>query len=262
MRNIDNFINAQQEFIERWAKSPQKTWSNSPFYQLNSIKKRISPYIEYLPEPYLGNPKNSTAVFLNYNPGPPIPIAQDRLTGTFIKKLNAVENYHYYAENTSYFTEESGFWAEKKKFLGRLFKIPFNEIKIFALEICPWHSDKFKLSFSDLSKIKTHVEENTLKIAEIVAKNSKYQTIFSVGKDYYNLFALLGFKLIDDINKESNIKNWPCKKDDVKINRNFSIWESKTGGIYFNTWAPGGNKVSSNAFDEIILNLMKRTTDS
>jgi hypothetical protein len=86
-------------------------------------------------------------------------------------------------------------------------------MKVFALEICPWHSDRFKLSHKDLVQAQTYIEENVLKIAEAAAQKCKYQTIFSVGKDYYNVFKLLDFELIKEVNKESVIIDWPLRDE-------------------------------------------------
>jgi hypothetical protein len=254
---IESFIKSQQKFIEDWAKSPQKEWENSIFSKLKSVNSKIEPFLEYLPEPYLGDPFNADAVFLSYNPGPVfLDDTQHRTKGVFIKDFKAIETYHYFAINTPYFIHTSGFWADRKKFLSRLMNKPFQETKIFALEICPFHSSSFKLSQSDLLKSKLYIQKNVLNIAESVANQSPIKTIISVGKDYYNLFNLLEFQLVKEINQSLTEKNWPLKNGKIKINRSISLWKSPSGGIYFNTWAPGSNKMSSRDFDIIIKNIM------
>ena len=254
---IKSFIKSQQNFIENWAKSPDKEWENSIFSKLKSVNSKIVPYLEYLPEPYLGDPFNTDAVFLNYNPGPVFQDdTQHRIKGIFVKDYKAIESYEYFAINTPYFKHNSGFWADRKKFLSRLINKPFIESKIFALEICPFHSSSFKLSHSDLSKSKLYIQNNVLNIAEAVASQSSIKTIISVGKDYYNLFKLLEFRLVKEIDQTTVATKWPLKNGGDKINRTISLWESPTGGIYFNTWAPGSNKISSKEFDQIILELI------
>ena len=254
---IESFINSQQNFIENWAKSPQEEWENSIFSKLKSVNSKIEPFLEYLPEPYLGDPFNTDAVFLNYNPGPVfLDNTQHRLEGSFVKEYKAIKEYKYFAINTPYFKHKSGFWADRKKFLSRLINKPFSEVKLFALEICPFHSSSFKLSYTDLLISKLYIQDNVLKIAEVAAQQSSIKTIISVGKDYYNLFQLLDFKLVKEINQTSNGVNWPIKKDANKINRSISLWKSPSGGIYFNTWAPGSNKISSKEFDDIIKNII------
>lgn len=255
-RIINDFLKTQQKFIIDWNDSTQKQWEVSHFSKLKSVRRKIEPYVDFLPEPYLGDPFNAKAVFLNYNPGPVIVDCQNKTIGSFIKDFNAVENYKNFAINTPYYTHKSGFWADRMKFLSRLTNSSFEESKIFALEICPWHSSSFKLSESDLKNSKKYFQENVLNIAEVVAQNSSVKTIFSVGKDYYNLFKLLGFKLVKEIDQTTKDKRWPVKKDGTKVNRSISIWKSNTNGVYFNTWAPGSNRISSKEFDNIILDLI------
>ena len=61
-------------------------------------------------------------------------------------------------------------------------------------------------------------------------------------------------KLIKEIDQSSTIDNWPKNKLGTKINRSFSLWQSPSGGLYLNTWAPGSNRISSKEFDIIINN--------
>lgn len=64
----------------------------------------------------------------------------------------------------------------------------------------------------------------------------------------------MNYKLIKEIDQNSELNDWPIKKDGTKINRNLSLWKSPRGSLYFNTWAPGSNKISSKEFDHIINN--------
>jgi hypothetical protein len=214
----------------------------------------MTPFLDYLPEPYLGNPYNSDGVFLNYNPGPIMELEQHKVSGIFIYDYNAINDYQNFAINTPYFNAKKGFWFDRQYFLSRLLNKSFEATSLFALEICPFHSSSFKLSSIDIVTASSYIENNVLKIAEEVAKQSTFKTIISVGKDYYNLFNLLNYKLIKEINQTTSIDNWPKNKLGTKINRSMSLWQSPSGGIYFNTWAPGSNKISSKEFDIIINN--------
>ena len=255
---IENFLKSQQEFITNWAESPKKVWENNIYSKLKSVNKNIEPFLEYLPEPYLGNPYTSDGVFLNYNPGTVFKDdkRQHKDVGWFIKELNAIENYDNFANKVPYFNGENPFWSARKKFLSRILNKPLEATSLFGLEICPFHSSRFKLSIPDIKNLQTqeYIENNVLKIAEEVAKNSTLKTIISVGKDYCHLFELLKYKKVKEIDQTLKTENWPKKsKIDTKIKRSFSLWESPTGGLYFNTWAQGSNNMSSKEFDKIIL---------
>lgn len=251
---IDNFLKSQQVFIENWANSPEKEFEKSIFSSLKSVNSKIKPFLNYLPEPYLGNPYKSDGVFLSYNPGPILEKEQNLTDGTFITQLKAIENYYFFANNVTYFNGQNGFWKVRQNFLSRFLNKPFEDTTLFALEICPFHSSSFKLSASDIVTVSNYIENNVLKIAEEVAKHSTLKIIISVGKDYYHLFKLLNYKLIKEIDQSSTIDNWPKNKLGTKINRSFSLWQSPSGGLYLNTWAPGSNRISSKEFDIIINN--------
>lgn len=252
---IDNFLKSQQIFIENWAKSPEQEFEKSVFSNLMSVNSKIKPFIDYLPEPYLGNPYKADGVFLNYNPGPVFDDDTQFINGgVFIEKYNAIENYNNFALNTPYFKTKKGFWFDRQFFLSRLLDKSFENTTIFALEICPFHSSSFKLSSLDIVTVSSYIENNVLKIAEEVAKKSTLKTIISIGKNYYDLFKLLNYRLIKEFDKTTAIDNWPKNKLGTKINRSISLWQSPSGGIYLNTWAPGSNKISSKEFDAIINN--------
>ena len=253
---IKSYLSSQQNFIENWAKSPEQEWEKSIFAKLKSVNSKIEPFINYLPEPYLGNPFSADAVFLNYNPGPIMELEQNKANGIFINDYKAISDYNHFAIHTPYFNSRKGFWADRQNFLSRLLNKPYETTTLFALEICPFHSSSFKLSASDTKVASEYIEKNVLKIAEDVSNHTTLKSIISVGKDYYNLFNLLNYKLIKEVDQTSNIENWPTNKYWTKVNRNISLWKSPSGGIYVNTWAPGSNKISSKEFDSIILKLL------
>jgi hypothetical protein len=251
--NLQLYIHTQQKFIEDWYENPQKTWEASHFFNLGSVNKKIAESIEFLPEPYLGNPLGSTGVFLNYNPGPVIKCKQNRLSGDFIIENKAVKDYSKFAVTNKYMFDTKGFWGTRRNFLSRLSNFPIEQTSFFALEICPWHSSSFRLSHKDLELSLDYIQKEVLTIAETVAAKSHFKTIFTVGKNYYDVFKLLEFKLVKEINESHNIINWPIKPNGSKVKRSISIWESSTDGMYFNTYAPGSNRISSKQFDQIIL---------
>ena len=45
--------------------------------------------------------------------------------------------------------------------------------------------------------------------------------------------------------------NWPLNKKHEKSTRFFSIWKSKNGKTFYNTWTKGSNKMPSSNWKEI-----------
>ncbi|MFZ6666314.1 hypothetical protein [Peijinzhouia sedimentorum] len=257
MNTIDSFIQVKQQFINDWAKNPNYVFEESVFSRSESLKRQLIPYINYLPEPYIGCIKNPSAVFLNYNPGPVLEGLQEREIGKFIINYDAVESYVDFARTVPYFEPKGrSFWYPRKRFVARLLGKENDDFHILGLEICPWHSQSFKLTNSELESLKEYVMKEVLPVAEAVAKNAPLSTIFSVGKSYYDLFRLLDFKKVKEFKAGTNIIKWPKNAHGKPVARSFSLWESKSGFQYFNTYAQGGNTMSSQEFNEIIKHLL------
>lgn len=207
--------------------------------------------MEYLPEPYIGCIRNPKAVFLNYNPGPVLTGLQERRGGQFIDELKAIDSYENFARKVPYFEAKGrSFWYPRKRFAARLLGINDDHFNILGLELCPWHSNSFKLTSSEIAKLQSYLFHEVLQVAELAAKNAELSTIISVGKNYYDLFLALGLKQIKESNP--NIEHWPRSYNGNPVTRSFSLWESNSGARYLNTYAQGGNTMPSPAFDQII----------
>jgi len=250
--NFETFKNKTQGFINRWYEDPELEWSNHTFSKLGKISETLEPWTNFLPEPYLGDFCKNSAVVLNYNPGGVIPEVQNKVNGKFIHENDAVGNYNKFAKSIYYFQQDSGFWYNWKKFLRGLSPSLENDLNPFAIEICPWHSPSFKLSENNIKDIRLYLEETVLLPAEAASMNSRLKIIFSIGKDYYNLFHYLNFKKTDELHQTKNEGNWPRKNNGQLVDRTISLWKSDNGIVYFNSFAPGGNKPPSKDFYEII----------
>jgi hypothetical protein len=258
MSIIQNYIKQQNAFIKNWHVDHNSVWEESVFSSLNSVREKIRPFIEYLPEPYVGNPLESNAVFLSYNPGPVIDHYQHKTTGTFVRNYNAVNDYHKFASDIIYFRDGNTFWKPRLNMTSRLTGIPEERVRIFGIEICPWHSFGFNMSSNDLQIAADHIHEHVLQVAEAVIEQSTIKVIISVGKNYYHLFQILGFEKVHETDNNSNEINWPLKPNGVKVIRNFSVWKSTNNVVYLNTFSPGSNKAPSFHFDGILKNLLEQ----
>ena len=95
---IEKYLNNWNSFFENWTISPKETfekdiWSTE---HCGKGKTELDPFS--LPQPYLGNPKSSSVITLNLNPGPTSTLRlynDGILTEKFIKS----EDYFEYAKS-------------------------------------------------------------------------------------------------------------------------------------------------------------------
>jgi hypothetical protein len=253
---IDQFIQQHNEFIKDWYLNPSEVWKVSHYNNLTSVRRNLEPYIDYLPEPYIGDPFASDTVFLSYNPGPVIHRYQHRVEGDFVKRDKAHDSYSSFAKDIIYFRDGNTFWKPRINMAAKLTGKDEKETRIFGIEICPWHSSGFMLSNRDIEASAAYINDNVLTAAEAVSHHSTNKAIISVGKNYYHLFNTLGLKKLLEIDNNSSVESWPTKKNGEKVIRNISLWQSPSKAIYLNTFSPGSNKVPSNQFLGIIKKIL------
>lgn len=154
----------------------------------------------------------------------------------------------------------SKFWNNQFKWIERISKNERNEKLPFAIEICPWHSVKWKSLNMITPKLKEHIKQNVFEII----KYATIKTVLSVGKTYYDLYQNkeFGFEKIIEISpNENSILNgikWPKNKKGELSKRFFSIWKhTETNIIYYNTYSMGSNKPPSKNWSEIENYLLK-----
>lgn len=265
MKEIKDYIDYYNEFIKEWDKDPEACIQENIYtnYYIGGIKldsgkdkSKTKLVAEALPEPYLGNPYNCSAVFINLNPGGAMDCLQKRGTGKFITEGNAVKNYYEFAKDfpyskkNKYDTNNGGvlFWNKRKDWINRLLSIVKSEKfeserEPFALELCPWHSNGFG-GFKSNDEFKSYIKEYVFDFAEKVIDNSELGFAISVGKSVKLLLQELGVKAIEIKNEELV----PLKKDNRPIRREYCYFELSNGKKLLNTWAPGGNKPPSPAW--------------
>jgi len=211
-----------------------------------------------LPQPYLGNPNKCSAITLNLNPGKPNK-RRESSDGELVNELRLNSSYRKYAHCFPQLKFDSKFWKRQINWINRISDDNLESLP-FAIEICHWHSEEWKDLDYNNQGVKKHLEENIFTIIDEAIKNSTVKTVLSVGKTYYNIFDSLGFKKLEDINREVSIKKgylYPKNRKGETLNRNFSIWKSPNGTHYLNTYVQGSNMPPAKVWDEIVNKLLE-----
>ncbi len=266
MEKIDEYLEYWNSFFRVWKVSPKEIfekniWSTE---HCGKGKTELDPFS--LPQPFLGNPKNCSVITLNLNPGPTSTLRLHK-DGILTKKFIECNNYFEYAEfypQMKLKDYPSKFWNNQFKWIERISKNERNEKLPFAIEICPWHSVKWKSLNMITPKLKEHIKQNVFEIINETIKYATIKTVLSVGKTYYDLYQNkeFGFEKIIEISpNENSILNgikWPKNKKGELSKRFFSIWKhTETNIIYYNTYSMGSNKPPSKNWSEIENYLLK-----
>lgn len=248
MKSIDSFIKVWDNRIIDWFNSPDQTVNygiESNFYKgKNKSKLDCTAF----PEPYLGDPHKASCVIINLNPGNKLDKEQDIYTGSFVNAWKDSKCYYEFAKSFPYLKPEckTGFWVNRRKWIDRLLALHQKKSNLnpFALEIIPFHSKSFGL-LSYNNELQEYLNNELFPVAEEASLHAELNLILTIGKSFYNIFEWLSFKKIIEYNPEyhPDITYWPIKENGVKLNRNFSIWKSPKGILYYNTWHSGGNKM-------------------
>lgn len=169
-------------FVQKWAEKPEDHFNreDNVFKKLAQIK--FDPFA--LPEPYFGDPEYNSVVILNYNPGPVMDAYQHYKRGKFITEAKADEDYYAFAKSFPYlkkYKDNPGgrWWKQRGQWINRLSihapqELQEKIIKFapFAMEICPWHSNGFKLSPKQIHLLADYIWQYVLEPAEAIAKKS------------------------------------------------------------------------------------------
>ena len=223
-----------------------------------------------MPQPYLGNPENCSVITLNLNPGPTSNLRTFG-EGILVNQLSEKENYFQYAKDFPQMNLNdypSKFWNKQFNWINRITNNEFSDKLPFAIEICPWHSKKWKALNNISPQLLEYIKENVFDVIDEAINFSSLKTVLSVGKTYYNLFSIkeLGFEKVIEIspNEHSILDSyeWPKNKEGKVINRHFSIWKHRESDrFYFNTYAPGSNTPPSKVWNKIQSILLEKYTN-
>ena len=263
---MKKFYEYWNEKVKDWNSSHEKCFNKDIYSQIHKGKKHGLQSI-YLPEPYLGDAENCSAVIINKNPGSPIEKLQKNKVGKFLIQEKAHEDYHEFAKKFIYLSKkypESGdWWMQRVSWIERLSGIKncaTSSKKPFALEVCPWHSDLFNKNDLILKNYKSqyieYIREMVVAPAEFANSYSDLGIILSVGSFFNYIFGgeILNFKKCVDLNNQSfpNDLKWHYAKSGKPVKVQFTVWKSQTETFYLNFASGAGfNKVPAEKWQDI-----------
>lgn len=282
------------EWCENWFKARGNDKAaiteeqNNVFYNL---KDSGNLDLNELPEPYLGKPhKGVDAVFLNLNPGMSAKNENSKFyshkddEGWLIKEFIRCKcKYSDYLTQWSPLTPKLrgldpevcgvSWWqgndpdsvGGRMNWVRRIYGN--NNIcpsRVFALELCPYHSKKWNLDLNDVD-IKDFIINNVFIPAFTAVHENKLPYAIAVGRSIDLLLNdphvqnELNFHHLsswtDKRNEENNSSlEWPRNKDGYSINRTFNLYTFNLFGSKVNilvTYAPGGNTTPAISFSQI-----------
>lgn len=246
-------------FINYWLRSNKGAFDNDIWSKEHNGKGKFKLEYNYLPQPYLGDPKNCSIITLNLNPGPVSPIRKHP-DGFLVRKLKEQNSYFEYAKSfpqTKIPEYPNRFWDKQFAWIQRLLHQESVEKLPFAIEVCQWHSNNWKATDAS-EEVLSYLNYYVFQIIEKVIPFADVKTVLSVGKTYYDIFnePKMGFEKVMELSPENhNLPkhiSWPKNKKGKPINRFFSLWMyKKTKTLYLNTYSYGSNSPPSKEWNQI-----------
>lgn len=251
-----------EEFIRYWDKVIQDWFCDKIDTEQQHYGDLVNP--NYLPEPYMGNPRQCSFVIVNYNAGggdnrDPM-ICKDCVdcSKNTVSLISYVKNRSYNEVMTPFpflLTKDelakrglkgienysgSKWWQAKKDWINHIAKVANvptidDGLMPFAIELCAWHSKSWSNTEILIKEpLKAVVEKRVIDIIIKATKQSKAHFAYFIGKKHITVLEDFGFHHIGGDSKEA--------KDKKGGNRYFAIYQheaSNTKAIV--TWTIGSN---------------------
>ena len=283
----DKYYKFWDEFVRVWFNS-MKSDKNIAERVAMLFGRASCMNLDELPEPYYGKPHEDVdAVFINLNPGissneefesakffsrlcDPIP------EGWLLKKFAESQSYRKFADEWSsldpalrtHNPEVCGvkWWQDlapkpiggRMSWVRRIYDQPdMCPSRVFALELCPFHSKQWEYDFADDKKLKAFICEHVIEPAVTATIENHLPFAVAIGASVRDVLSYI------DAVEEDESKKWSCKShnhqrklNDEKLSeiwphpkgkhivRNYRLYRVRgEKGIarILVTWAAGGN---------------------
>ena len=301
MHNHDNdYWNAYYKFWNDFVGA----WFSSMQNQKNmNVAERIAMqfgnasnmYLDELPEPYYGKPHEDVeAVFINLNPG--MSTGDDlestkffsKLTspdpeGWLIKEFAKTKNYRAYVDRYScldpklrnHSPEVCGvkWWQDlapksiggRMSWVRRIYdKADMCPSRVFALELCPFHSKRWCFDLAENQVLKDFINEHVVEPAIVATIENELPFAIAVGAAVRDVLSHAGAKKEKEWVCESKDRQrkltddmldiWPRWEDGRLIVRCYQLYcinrEGKSARVLV-TWAAGGNTCPQGGFNDV-----------
>lgn len=202
--------------VNDWIAKNSNLPKNDPFLQ-NSTILSGKPYFNIMPEPFLGNPDNCSIVMINLNPGytigDDVKLSRQNTSKRFAD--NNLKGYSDFAKPFPYLSNPeihpagADWWEGRKEYLDRLVQAYTGKNTTrfpFALELCPWHSNKWeeaKVKIDDA--VYDRMIQRALIPAMYAVGKSEAKIAVVVGKAAVPVIEEAGFKLIQSWGPEKRV---------------------------------------------------------
>lgn len=251
--------------------------------------------LDELPEPYYGKPHEDVeAVFINLNPG--MSTGDDlesakffsKLTepdpeGWLIKEFAKTKKYREYANKCScldpdlrnHNPEVCGvkWWQDleprpiggRMSWVRRIYDKPdMCPSKVFALELCPFHSKRWGFDLAENKVLKDFINEHVIEPAIVATVENELPFAIAVGAAIRDVLVYAGAKKEKEWVCESKDRQrkltddmldiWPRWEDGRFIVRCYQLYfinrEGKSARVLV-TWAAGGNTCPQEGFKDV-----------
>jgi hypothetical protein len=272
-------------FLNKWRSNHDDLIQNDPagqaFFAINSsgnyINSDLYTSITCMPEPYYFGSNflnatdwsdfNDAIVVLDLNPGMshekedrkkkgddhPHDILDALAKGSYSTKINSTD-YSPFMCNSEDSTIPGVTWWKSKRlaWFSRFLSMGNVREKMFALELCPFHSKSWNVKLSPAA-INFIREKVLAPAAEILCCNGNSRLGYCFGKDWETIFDTFGFEIeaqwgvdydcaektfVYPVHIHKNVEEvkskWP-KKDGVELNRIYKLYKGNIEGktLYF-----------------------------
>lgn len=241
---IQDYFKYCDELVQDWIDNKANLIEEDPFLK-NSAILSGKPYFDIMPEPFLGNPDNCSIVMINLNPGytigDDVKLSRQKTSKRFAD--NNLKGYSDFAKPFPYLSNPSihpagaGWWEGRKEYLDRLVRAYTGKDTTrfpFAMELCPWHSNKWEEA---KVKIEGTVYDRMIQRALIPAMyavgKSEAKIAVVVGKAAIPVIKDAGFTLIQSWGPEKRVLG---KKTGVSydyLKDNISFPNSENPDMYY-----------------------------
>ena len=283
----DKYYKFWDEFVGTWFTS-MKSEKNTAEQVAMQFGKASCINLDELPEPYYGRPHEDVdAVFINLNPGMSMKYKLEstkffsKLTapsqeGWLVKEFEKLGSYRKYADEWScldprlrnHDPEVCGvkWWQDlapkpiggRMSWVRRIYdKTDMCPSRVFALELCPFHSKQWEFDFAEDNNLKDFICEHVIEPAVTATIENDLPFAIAVGASVRDILSYVGAV------EEDESKNWSCKskhhqrklndeelreiwphpkgKHIVRNYRLYRVHGAKGTARMLITWAAGGN---------------------
>jgi hypothetical protein len=266
-----------QDYIQYWDNEIKK-WLSSP-QEVAPQNKGVQ--CDYMPEPFMGNPKKHSFVIVNLNPGIGVchswfPLKS--MQGTLINKVacssysEAVMDFPYLKdeESTKLSNWENNpgrlWWKSKEKWIKHILGIcypteNFNKNGIvnhlpFAMELFGWHSKSFLNSYITENYSNNKFKNCVIQPLIDAIRNSDFKFAFCVGKPIGDILVSYGDYRFISLPLGSPLKNGGFIVNAGNTSRNYRVMSDGKDHYIINTWVQGGNTFPAPSYNIIEKQIM------